>query len=87
MGDARKHIEGPFRLVTRANQRGIRLVRVVDDSPGAGAALVAEYDNPNVVKVVVNVSGRALYFSRRTIPFLRELLLDRDSALGTRDSG
>ncbi|HEX5223011.1 MAG TPA: 3-deoxy-manno-octulosonate cytidylyltransferase [Verrucomicrobiae bacterium] len=33
---------------------------------------VAEYDNPNVVKVVVNVAGRALYFSRRTIPFLRE---------------
>ena len=32
----------------------------------------AEYDNPNVVKVVVNVAGRALYFSRRTIPYLRE---------------
>lgn len=33
---------------------------------------VAEYDNPNVVKVVVNAAGRALYFSRRTIPYLRE---------------
>jgi len=32
----------------------------------------AEYDNPNVVKVVVNSAGRALYFSRRTIPYLRE---------------
>lgn len=32
----------------------------------------AEYENPNVVKVVVNVSGHALYFSRRTIPFLRD---------------
>jgi 3-deoxy-manno-octulosonate cytidylyltransferase (CMP-KDO synthetase) len=32
----------------------------------------AEYDNPNVVKVVVNGPGRALYFSRRTIPYLRE---------------
>ncbi|HWI56486.1 MAG TPA: 3-deoxy-manno-octulosonate cytidylyltransferase [Bacillota bacterium] len=31
-----------------------------------------EYDNPNVVKVVVNTAGRALYFSRRTIPYLRE---------------
>ena len=31
-----------------------------------------EYDNPNVVKVVVNAAGRALYFSRRTIPYLRE---------------
>jgi 3-deoxy-manno-octulosonate cytidylyltransferase (CMP-KDO synthetase) len=39
------------------------------------AALIknpAEYDNPNVVKVVVNAAGRALYFSRRTIPYLRE---------------
>jgi len=32
----------------------------------------AEYDNPNVVKVVVNSAGRALYFSRRTIPYLRD---------------
>src|SRR5208283_5717623 len=32
----------------------------------------AELDNPNVVKVVVNTAGRALYFSRRTIPYLRE---------------
>ena len=32
----------------------------------------AEYDNPNVVKVVVNAAGCALYFSRRTIPFLRD---------------
>ena len=33
---------------------------------------VEELDNPNVVKVVVNAAGRALYFSRRTIPYLRE---------------
>jgi 3-deoxy-manno-octulosonate cytidylyltransferase (CMP-KDO synthetase) len=32
----------------------------------------AELDNPNVVKVVVNLQGRALYFSRRTIPYLRD---------------
>jgi 3-deoxy-manno-octulosonate cytidylyltransferase (CMP-KDO synthetase) len=31
-----------------------------------------EYDNPNAVKVVVSAAGRALYFSRRTIPYLRE---------------
>ena len=31
----------------------------------------AEYDNPNAVKVVVNAAGRALYFSRRTIPYVR----------------
>jgi 3-deoxy-manno-octulosonate cytidylyltransferase (CMP-KDO synthetase) len=31
-----------------------------------------EFENPNVVKVVVNSAGRALYFSRRTIPYLRD---------------
>ena len=31
-----------------------------------------EYGDPNVVKVVVNTSGTALYFSRRTIPYLRD---------------
>jgi 3-deoxy-manno-octulosonate cytidylyltransferase (CMP-KDO synthetase) len=31
-----------------------------------------EYDNPNVVKVVVNTMDRALYFSRRTIPYVRD---------------
>jgi 3-deoxy-manno-octulosonate cytidylyltransferase (CMP-KDO synthetase) len=32
-----------------------------------------EYDNANVVKVVVNRAGQALYFSRRTIPYTRDL--------------
>ncbi|MBI2926220.1 MAG: 3-deoxy-manno-octulosonate cytidylyltransferase [Verrucomicrobia bacterium] len=31
-----------------------------------------DYDNPNVVKVVADAAGRALYFSRRTIPFVRD---------------
>jgi len=33
---------------------------------------LSEYDNPNAVKVVVSSAGRALYFSRRTIPYLRD---------------
>jgi 3-deoxy-manno-octulosonate cytidylyltransferase (CMP-KDO synthetase) len=32
----------------------------------------ADYNNPHVVKVVVSAAGRALYFSRRTIPHLRD---------------
>ncbi len=52
------------------------VARALDDSPMSTAATpikdLAEYDNPNVVKVVVNVAGRALYFSRRTIPFVRD---------------
>ncbi len=31
-----------------------------------------EFASPNVVKVVVNSAGRALYFSRHTIPYLRD---------------
>ena len=31
-----------------------------------------EYEDPNVVKVVINTAGRALYFSRRTIPYVRD---------------
>jgi 3-deoxy-manno-octulosonate cytidylyltransferase (CMP-KDO synthetase) len=34
--------------------------------------LASDLSNPNVVKVVVNASNRALYFSRRTIPYLRD---------------
>jgi 3-deoxy-manno-octulosonate cytidylyltransferase (CMP-KDO synthetase) len=31
-----------------------------------------DFDNPNVVKVVLNAAKNALYFSRRPIPFLRD---------------
>jgi 3-deoxy-manno-octulosonate cytidylyltransferase (CMP-KDO synthetase) len=31
-----------------------------------------DYHNPNVVKLVVSRSGRALYFSRRPLPYLRD---------------
>jgi 3-deoxy-manno-octulosonate cytidylyltransferase (CMP-KDO synthetase) len=48
---------------------------LADSEMSTAAALIRnpdEYDNPNVVKVVVNSAGQALYFSRRTIPYLRE---------------
>lgn len=48
---------------------------LAEEAMSTAATLIkhpAEYDNPNVVKVVVNAAGRALYFSRRTIPYLRE---------------
>lgn len=32
----------------------------------------SEIDNPNVVKVVLNRAGEALYFSRASIPFVRD---------------
>jgi 3-deoxy-manno-octulosonate cytidylyltransferase (CMP-KDO synthetase) len=46
----------------------------------------AEYDNPNVVKVVVNAAGQALYFSRRTIPYLRDKVGQASSLSGERAS-
>jgi 3-deoxy-manno-octulosonate cytidylyltransferase (CMP-KDO synthetase) len=52
------------------------VAKALDDTELSTAATpiraVEEYDNPNVVKVVVNAAGRALYFSRRTIPFVRD---------------
>jgi 3-deoxy-manno-octulosonate cytidylyltransferase (CMP-KDO synthetase) len=35
-------------------------------------AAAAEFDNPNVVKVVLDAAGRALYFSRSPIPWWRD---------------
>jgi len=53
-----------------------QVARALDDNEMSTAATPitdpAEYDNPNVVKVVVSATGRALYFSRRTIPYLRD---------------
>lgn len=34
---------------------------------------ITEVNNPNVVKVVLNCSGEALYFSRAPIPFVRDV--------------
>jgi len=38
---------------------------------------VAELENSNIVKVVTNRSGRAMYFSRQAIPFVRDLSQDK----------
>jgi 3-deoxy-manno-octulosonate cytidylyltransferase (CMP-KDO synthetase) len=54
---------------------------LVQNEMSTAAALIknpAEYGNPNVVKVVVNAAGCALYFSRRTIPYLREAASPED---------
>lgn len=40
-----------------------------------------ELDNPNVVKVVLDAAGRALYFSRAPIPWWRDGRANRDPAL------
>jgi 3-deoxy-manno-octulosonate cytidylyltransferase (CMP-KDO synthetase) len=42
---------------------------------------IAEINNPNVVKVVLNRSGEALYFSRASIPFVRDSRTNQKIAL------
>jgi len=72
--DAAVNIQGDEPLIDPAVIDAV--ARALNDAPMSTAATPlwdeAEYDNPNVVKVVVNAAGRALYFSRRTIPFARD---------------
>jgi 3-deoxy-manno-octulosonate cytidylyltransferase (CMP-KDO synthetase) len=53
------------------------VAHLLESSPMSTAATpissIHEYESPNCVKVVVNTLGQALYFSRRTIPCLRDL--------------
>lgn len=52
------------------------VARALFGSPMATAAApikdLAEFHNPHAVKVVVSAHGRALYFSRHTIPYVRD---------------
>lgn len=68
-----EHIAGLLRPFARAE---------VDVTTLAVPCLPENIANPNAVKVVTAADGRALYFSRATIPY------DRDAALGfARDMG
>lgn len=73
-GDAAVNIQGDEPLIDPSVVNSV--AKALENAAMSTAATpikhVAEYDNPNVVKVVVNVAGRALYFSRRTIPFVRD---------------
>ena len=52
------------------------VARALEDAEMSTAATPiteeSEWENPNAVKVVVNAAGRALYFSRRAIPCVRD---------------
>jgi 3-deoxy-manno-octulosonate cytidylyltransferase (CMP-KDO synthetase) len=72
--DAAVNIQGDEPLIDPAVVD--KVAEALANSPMSTAATriknLAEYANPNVVKVVVNAMGRALYFSRRTIPYVRD---------------
>jgi 3-deoxy-manno-octulosonate cytidylyltransferase (CMP-KDO synthetase) len=73
-GDAAINIQGDEPLIDPAviDAVGQALANAEMSTAAAPVKDLAEYDNPNVVKVVVNAVDRALYFSRRTIPYVRD---------------
>ncbi len=63
------------RIASAVRAFGDRLVECLDDDPSSNMATLAdplldpeEARDPNIVKVVCDASGRALYFSRSPIP-------------------
>jgi 3-deoxy-manno-octulosonate cytidylyltransferase (CMP-KDO synthetase) len=72
--DAVVNIQGDEPLIDPEVVDAVAVALANNEMSTAAAPITdpAEYDNGNVVKVVVNAAGRALYFSRRTIPYLRE---------------
>lgn len=72
--DAVINVQGDEPLMAPAVIDAVAAALAGADMSTAATALrdAAEYDNPNVVKVVLGVNGRALYFSRRTVPYLRD---------------
>lgn len=72
--DAVVNIQGDEPLIDPSVVDSVANALIDNEMSTAATAIthVSEYDNANAVKVVVNAAGRALYFSRRTIPYLRE---------------
>jgi len=71
--DAVVNIQGDEPLIdpTVVDAVAKALQNVEMSTAAAPITRIDEYDNPNVVKVVVSAAGLALYFSRRTIPYVR----------------
>lgn len=72
--DAVVNIQGDEPLIDPAviNRVAEALADSGMSTAATGIRSAEEWDSPNVVKVVTDLHGRALYFSRRTIPFLRD---------------
>jgi 3-deoxy-manno-octulosonate cytidylyltransferase (CMP-KDO synthetase) len=79
--DAIVNVQGDEPFVSRGAVSGAATLVASGAYPLGTAAARAPRDvlnNPNVVKVVADDSGRAMYFSRAPIPFLRD---ERDGEL------
>jgi 3-deoxy-manno-octulosonate cytidylyltransferase (CMP-KDO synthetase) len=73
-GDAVVNIQGDEPLMDPAVIDAVAGALAREEMSTAAATIrnPGDYADPNVVKVVVNRAGGALYFSRRTIPYVRE---------------
>ena len=80
--DAVVNIQGDEPLMDPAviDQVAGALVQSEMSTAAAPIRSAEEWASPNVVKVVTDLSGRALYFSRRTIPHLRDQAVLTDVA-------
>ena len=81
--DAILNVQGDEPFISADAVRGaLRMLRgEVQVGTAAVSASTAVLSEPSVVKVVVSDGGRALYFSRAPIPFLRESKDADDAAL------
>src|SRR5678815_2379743 len=72
--DAVVNIQGDEPLIDPAVIDAVARALAREEMSTAATAIkhAIDFENPNVVKVVVSTAGRALYFSRRTIPYLRD---------------
>jgi 3-deoxy-manno-octulosonate cytidylyltransferase (CMP-KDO synthetase) len=68
------NIQGDEPLIEPRVIDGVAAALAADEMSTAATRIkdAAELESPHVVKVVVNGAGRALYFSRRTIPYVRD---------------
>jgi len=73
--DAVVNVQGDEPLIAPAVIDTVTSALVDAEMTTAATAVnnISELEDSNAVKVVVSTTGRALYFSRRTIPFLRDL--------------
>ena len=73
--DAVVNVQGDEPLIAPAVIDAVTSALVDAEMTTAATAVnnISELEDSNAVKVVVSTTGRALYFSRRTIPFLRDL--------------
>lgn len=72
--DAVVNVQGDEPLIEPAVVDGVAGALATAEMSTAATPLrrVEDYESPNLVKVVVSTSWHALYFSRRTIPYLRD---------------